>query len=126
MSVALRILAAGPGVTLQDGGRHGFLRFGVTAAGPMDPLAFATANLAAGNPLHAPAIEVSVGGVEATATGELSVAVAGGAFRLSLDGQELDAPALLRLAPECSATTRSGVIPVISATAPRSSAKSAS
>jgi hypothetical protein len=29
MSVALRILMAGPGVTLQDGGRHGYLRFGI-------------------------------------------------------------------------------------------------
>ena len=57
----LRILSAGPGATLQDGGRHGYLRFGVTAAGPMDPLAHATANLAVGNPAGATAIEVSVG-----------------------------------------------------------------
>ena len=52
----LRILSAGPGATLQDGGRHGYLRFGVTAAGPMDPLAHATANLAVGNPAGATAI----------------------------------------------------------------------
>ncbi|WP_312014643.1 hypothetical protein [Bradyrhizobium sp. AUGA SZCCT0240] len=32
----LRILSGGPGATLQDAGRHGYLRFGVTAAGPMD------------------------------------------------------------------------------------------
>ncbi|MDQ4062059.1 MAG: biotin-dependent carboxyltransferase family protein [Pseudomonadota bacterium] len=106
--VALRILAAGPGVTLQDGGRHGFLRFGVTAAGPMDPLAFATANAAAGNPVHAPVVEVSVGGMDATATGELSVAVAGGAFRLALDGRDIEIPALLRLAPDSRLALRPG------------------
>ena len=46
----LRILAAGGGVTLQDAGRHGFLRYGITPAGPMDPLAHATANRALDNP----------------------------------------------------------------------------
>src|SRR5665811_418028 len=61
---ALRIIAAGPGVTLQDGGRFGYLRYGVTPAGPMDPLAFATANRAVGAPPNAAAIEVSLGGVE--------------------------------------------------------------
>ena len=48
MSAALELLAVGPAVTLQDAGRFGLMRFGVTAAGPMDPLAFATANRAVG------------------------------------------------------------------------------
>jgi len=39
----VRVLSAGLGATLQDAGRHGYLRFGVTAAGPMDALAHATA-----------------------------------------------------------------------------------
>src|ERR1700712_3880561 len=86
----VRILSAGPGATLQDGGRHGYLRFGVTAAGPMDPLAHATANLAVGNPADATASEVSVGGIELPVeSGSLSVAVAGGEFALSLDGRPL-------------------------------------
>ena len=57
MSAALRVIAAGPGVTLQDHGRDGYLRFGVTVAGPMDPAAFATANLAVGAPLGTAAPE---------------------------------------------------------------------
>ena len=86
----LRVLSAGPGATLQDGGRHGYLRFGVTAAGPMDLLAHATANLAVRNLAGATAIEVSVGGIELTAeSGSLSVAIAGGEFALSLDGRPL-------------------------------------
>jgi biotin-dependent carboxylase-like uncharacterized protein len=94
----LRVLSAGPGATLQDGGRHGYLRFGVTAAGAMDRLAHATANLAVGNPADATAIEISVGGIEVTAeAGPLRIAIAGGEFALSLDGRPLPPAVVLHL-----------------------------
>ena len=94
----LRILSAGPGVTLQDAGRHGYLRFGVTAAGPMDSLAHAAANLAVGNQPGATALEVSVGGIEVTAeAASLHIAVAGGEFALRLDGRPLPPAVVLRL-----------------------------
>jgi biotin-dependent carboxylase-like uncharacterized protein len=94
----VRVLSAGPGTTLQDAGRHGYLRYGVTAAGPMDPLAHATANLAVGNQLDSTAIEISVGGIEVTAeSGPLSVAVAGGEFALSLEGRPLPPAVVLHL-----------------------------
>jgi biotin-dependent carboxylase-like uncharacterized protein len=94
----IRILSAGPGTTLQDAGRHGYLRYGVTAAGPMDSLAHATANLAVGNPVGSTAIEVSPGGIEVTAEfAPLSVAVAGGEFEISLDGRPLPPAAVLNL-----------------------------
>jgi biotin-dependent carboxylase-like uncharacterized protein len=109
VSAALHVLAAGPGVTLQDGGRHGYLRFGVTIAGPMDPLAFATANLAAGVAADAPAIEVSLGGVELAAEGQaLVLGIAGGAFRIALGEQVLPAASLLRLEPGERLQVRAG------------------
>lgn len=109
MSVRLRVLAAGPGVTLQDGGRWGFLRYGVTAAGPMDPLAFTTANLAAGSTRDAPTVEVSLGGAAlAVEDGELSVAVVGGDFRLIYAGREFATPAMIRLVPQTALTIRGG------------------
>jgi allophanate hydrolase subunit 2 len=81
MTAALKIIAAGPGATLQDAGRRGYLRFGVTTAGPMDALAMATANRAVGAADGATAIEVSLGGIELTADGAtLPIAVAGGDF----------------------------------------------
>src|SRR5882762_6940490 len=109
MSTALRILAAGPGVTLQDGGRRGYLRFGVTTAGAMDPAAFATANLAVGNVRDATAIEVSLGGLDLAAEGSaISVAVAGGAFRLTLGGRVLPSTARARLEPAAKLSIRPG------------------
>ena len=57
MSAVLRVVQAGPGVTLQDGGRWGYLRYGVTQAGPMDLLAHEFANRMAGNAPQAAAID---------------------------------------------------------------------
>ena len=108
MSV-LAIEAAGPGVTLQDGGRKGYLRFGITAAGPMDPLMFATANRAVGNPLDATAIEVSTGGLTVTAPeGPLGLALVSGGFRAALDGAALPAACALTLDPGQVLAVRAG------------------
>jgi len=80
MRGSLRVLRAGPGATIQDGGRHGYLRYGVTPAGPMDWVAFRTANSALGND-RAAVVEVSVGGLEVICEGApLAVDFAGGAF----------------------------------------------
>ncbi|MCJ2052083.1 biotin-dependent carboxyltransferase family protein [Methylobacterium sp. J-070] len=106
---ALVIAAAGPGITLQDGGRHGYLRYGFTAAGPMDPLMHATANRAAGNPLDAAAIEISTGGVTLAVEGEaLGLALASTGFRIALDGEPLPPAVALTLEPGRSLVVRAG------------------
>ena len=106
---ALRILSAGPGVTVQDGGRHGYLRYGVTVAGPMDPLAHAVANRALGNAAGSAAIEVSPGGVELTAEDQpVALAVAGGSFRVTLDGEGLPANTVVLLEPGATLRLRAG------------------
>jgi biotin-dependent carboxylase-like uncharacterized protein len=110
MSAALRILSAGPGVTLQDSGRFGYFRFGVTAAGPMDRLSYRTANAAVGALPGATAIEVSLGGVELTAEGvPVSIGVAGGAFKVTLDGRALPSAVLVPLEPGARLAIRAGV-----------------
>jgi biotin-dependent carboxylase-like uncharacterized protein len=109
MNATLTIIAAGPGVTLQDAGRHGYLRYGVTAAGPMDAQAMATANLAVGRPEGATAIEVSLGSIEVSAEGAtLPVAIAGGSFDVTLDGQRLPSAVRLALAPGARLRVRAG------------------
>lgn len=109
MSAALHILAAGPGATIQDHGRTGYLRVGVTAAGPMDPLALATANLAVGNAGGASALEVALGGITLAAEGgPITLAVAGGAFNVDLDGQVFPAPLVITLDPGAKLTVKAG------------------
>jgi 5-oxoprolinase (ATP-hydrolysing) subunit C len=100
MAACLRVLYAGPGVTIQDSGRYGYLCYGVTPAGPIDWAAFETANLALGNDLRAAAIEISVGGLEVIAEGApLWVAFAGGDFSWARDGEPMPKVARLLLEP---------------------------
>ncbi|TBW40268.1 biotin-dependent carboxyltransferase [Siculibacillus lacustris] len=95
---ALVVERAGPGVTIQDGGRHGHLRHGVTVAGPMDPAAFATVHAAVGNPPGAAAIEVSLGGLDLAARdGAVDLAVIAPGFDVRHDGTLLPSLATVRL-----------------------------
>lgn len=105
----LRILSTGGGATLQDGGRRGYMRYGITPAGSMDPLAHATANRALGNPTDATAIEVSLGGLSVSVEdAPLDVAIAGGAFRIDHAGRPLPAAVALTLRPGTGLTIRAG------------------
>lgn len=110
MKALLRIVAAGPGVTLQDAGRRGHLRFGVTPAGPMDDGAFIAANLAVGAAPGAAVIEVSLGGVELEADGApIGLAVMGGEFDVRLDGREVPSACFLSLEPGSRLSIRAGL-----------------
>ncbi|MEM6408438.1 MAG: biotin-dependent carboxyltransferase family protein [Pseudomonadota bacterium] len=89
MSAAhLRVLQVGPLVTLQDAGRFGALRYGVSAAGPMDRLSFAAANACLGQHLGQTGVEISLGGLALECvSGLVSLAVTGGEFGLELGGE---------------------------------------
>lgn len=105
----LRVLRAGPGVTIQDGGRYGYLRYGVTPAGPMDWTAFRAANFALGNDDRAAAVEISIGGVEVICEGAaLAVAFAGGGFIWRRDNVLLPSAARLLLRPGEILTAQTG------------------
>lgn len=94
----LSVTAVGPLVSFQDGGRHGFMRYGVPASGPMDRLSHAAANAALGNPLNATCMEVSLGGVALKClSGSITIAIAGGGFRVSHRGHELGSWSVLTL-----------------------------
>lgn len=85
------------------------MRFGVPASGPMDRTAHAIALAALGEPADATAIEVSMGGLtieslpQTAATGfsnvPVDLAVAGGEFRVLLDGERLDPWSVATLRP---------------------------
>ena len=75
---SLIITSIGPASSVQDRGRFGAQRYGLTPSGAMDRLGLAAANCLAGNPLFAPAIEIGPYGAALTARGAaVRVALAG-------------------------------------------------
>jgi 5-oxoprolinase (ATP-hydrolysing) subunit C len=108
VSRALFIHRAGPVTTLQDAGRQGWLRLGVTPAGPMDWQAFETALAFAGAPADGVAIEVGPGGIEVTAEGgAVRLGIAARGSDVTSDGRPVPEAGTLTLAPG----TRLAIIP---------------
>jgi 5-oxoprolinase (ATP-hydrolysing) subunit C len=84
----LVISAIGPASSVQDGGRHGAQRYGLTPSGAMDRLALAAANSLVGNPVFAAAIEISPFGAAFTAReGAVRVALAGAPRNADISGR---------------------------------------
>ncbi len=80
---------AGPLVTFQDKGRPGNMRYGVSASGPMDRLAFDAAHAALGNASGQTAVEVSLGGLMLDCKqGQVTLAITGGDFVVEYAGQK--------------------------------------
>jgi biotin-dependent carboxylase-like uncharacterized protein len=85
-----RLLAVLPGplVTVQDHGRPGHQRSGVTPAGVIDPIAAAVANALVGNDADAAVLELTMfGGAFEVAGGRARVAVAGPGMPVAIDGR---------------------------------------
>ncbi|MDP1731733.1 MAG: biotin-dependent carboxyltransferase family protein [Devosia sp.] len=94
---ALRILRAAPLTTLQDAGRFGYLRHGISASGPMDRAAFQRAEAWLGG-AGSTAIEFTTGGLSLRVEGgSIGAACDGGEFTLSLNGEKLEWPARMSL-----------------------------
>ncbi|MEE4277372.1 MAG: biotin-dependent carboxyltransferase family protein [Halieaceae bacterium] len=74
---ALLVEKAGPLSLLQDRGRFGRAALGLTTGGPMDPIAAGLANRLLQNDADATLIEISLGGLELRAEGDLQLAVTG-------------------------------------------------
>lgn len=109
MSPALCAVVPGPYVTIQDAGRQGWRRFGISNSGAMDLPALIAANTLVGNPVGTPALEFAhVGGTWEILAESCRTAVTGGNFLISVDG--------VALAPWRSHTLRRGQQLVINGT----------
>lgn len=87
---ALIVRSCGPMTSLQDNGRIGQGRYGISRSGAMDRLALAAANALVGNAPGTAAIEfMLVGGSLELAEGSARIAFAGAPFSASLDGAPL-------------------------------------
>ena len=83
--MALIIKTAGLRSTLQDGGRRGALRHGLTSGGAADLYAWRWSNKLLDNPHDSAAIEIQLGTFRAKATGDMTLAVTGAAIVVKID-----------------------------------------
>lgn len=84
---AFVVVEPGPLASVQDLGRPGLARLGVSAGGAADRGSLMLANRLVGNDPGAAAIEVTAGGFVARAAADLVVAVAGASGPVSVDGR---------------------------------------
>lgn len=82
----ITVLRPGLFTTVQDEGRPGFLAFGMPLAGAVDRRALAVANLLAGNPVGAAAVEMTLLGGTFRFEDDAYVALAGADMAPTLDG----------------------------------------
>ncbi|GAA3551599.1 biotin-dependent carboxyltransferase family protein [Zobellella aerophila] len=83
----LKVIKPGPLTTLQDAGRFGVRRLGITQGGPADLHAWAWANWLLGNPWGTPALEITLGGLELKAEQDCTLALCGADLGATLDGE---------------------------------------
>jgi 5-oxoprolinase (ATP-hydrolysing) subunit C len=85
---AAEVIEGGIQATIQDyPGRPGMLRQGFFPAGPMDHFAFRAANLLAGNPESAAALEVTLGQFGLRFETDATIAVCGAEADVTVDGE---------------------------------------
>jgi antagonist of KipI len=82
---ALEVIDGGFFTTVQDLGRYGYQRYGVPVSGAMDTFALRAANLLAGNPRSAAALEMTLTGARLRFLTDTVIAVAGADMQPRLD-----------------------------------------
>lgn len=83
--MSLRVIQPGMLSLLQDGGRQGQHRIGLTNGGPMDPQAFHCCNRLLQNPAGATALEVSFGGLQLEALVDTFICLTGAEMALRIN-----------------------------------------
>ncbi|NHF63566.1 5-oxoprolinase subunit C family protein [Microcella pacifica] len=86
----VRVLAADGRAVVQDLGRGGLAHLGVSGSGAFDRAAHRLSNRLVGNPEHAAALEVLLGGVRLALPAGCWLAVTGAWGLVTLDGELLD------------------------------------
>lgn len=84
---ALRVDNPGFFATLQDAGRTGSQRAGLTEGGAADEHAFRWANKLLNNPLDSTCVEILMGNFTATLTADATIAIAGADMGFTINGQ---------------------------------------
>ena len=83
------ILKPGPLTTVQDLGRDGYARHGVSRSGVSDEVAMRMCNALLGNDENAAVLEIAMGGFKAQAKSECAVSLAGADCGATLNGKPI-------------------------------------
>ena len=96
MSAVIAITRAGPLASVQDGGRFGQLRHGISASGPMDDCGYRLAGALAG--AEHGGIEITMAGLALRVqSGQCRLGLAGGSFVARRNGDVIDWPGAVTL-----------------------------
>src|ERR1700694_680903 len=95
----LSVGSAGFLTQVQDLGRPGFRRFGVSVGGALDSHGFRLVNLLVGNDETAAGFEITLGGLRLNFPAERLVAWCGGEFDVSIDSLSLPAGRAAAIGP---------------------------
>ncbi len=88
--MSLEVLQGGVLSLLQDSGRFGAHRLGLSSGGPLDPAAFNTCNRLLQNPAGSTAVEVSAGGLQLEAGLDTWVCLTGADMPMLIGDRECD------------------------------------
>ena len=89
-TAVFQVLEAGPSLTIQDYGRPGYQRLGITEGGSIDRWALAEGNILLGNDVNSAALEMaSIGGKFTVTDTPIVMATSGAKMDLKLDGIDL-------------------------------------
>lgn len=86
---ALRVIRPGASATVQDNGRRGYRQHGLAVGGALDLHAFNWANSLLGNPHGAACLEIMLGGFQATAEADITIALTGAYAPVELNGSAI-------------------------------------
>jgi biotin-dependent carboxylase-like uncharacterized protein len=86
-----QIKIADPGMTayVEDSGRYGYQRYGVSVSGAVDEFASRVANFLAGNPQEAAVIEIAMKGISLEFSGDAVFAITGSPCVYTLNGKSI-------------------------------------
>ena len=87
--MTITVIKPGLQTTIQAGPRVGMRHLGVPASGAADALSLALGNRLVGNPLLAPAVEVTLAGVSLRFDNDVAFALTGAPASADLNGREL-------------------------------------
>ena len=87
--MGINVLVPGSFTTVQDGGRRGYQKYGVSPSGPMDAQNFAVANMLVGNARDEAALEVTLMGPRLAFDTDAVIALTGADMQAQLNGADI-------------------------------------